>query len=65
MQTHRKENQNHSINTKKQERLMEKKEMYVAPEVEILEVAVEKGFAGSVVDGPDFGDDGTGGVDLP
>ena len=30
---------------------MEKKEMYVAPEVEILEVAVEKGFAGSG-DGP-------------
>ena len=29
---------------------MEKKEMYVAPEVEILEVAVEKGFAGSIVD---------------
>ena len=27
---------------------MEKKEMYVAPEVEVLEVAVEKGFAGSV-----------------
>ena len=27
---------------------MEKKEMYVAPEVEILEVVVEKGFAGSV-----------------
>ncbi len=26
---------------------MEKKEMYVAPEVEVLEVAVEKGFAGS------------------
>ena len=24
---------------------MEKKEMYVAPEVEILEVSVEKGFA--------------------
>ena len=44
---------------------MEKKEMYVAPEVEVLEVAVEKGFAGSVVEGPDFGDDGTGGVDLP
>ena len=37
---------------------MEKKEMYVAPEVEILEVAVEKGFAGS---NPSFGDDGTGG----
>ena len=27
---------------------MEKKEMYVAPEVEVLEVVVEKGFAGSV-----------------
>ena len=26
---------------------MEKKEMYVAPEVEILEVMVEKGFAAS------------------
>ena len=26
---------------------MEKKEMYVAPEVEILEVSVEKGYAGS------------------
>ena len=26
---------------------MEKKEMYLAPEVEILEVEVEKGFAGS------------------
>ena len=38
---------------------MEKKEMYVAPEVEILEVSVEKGFEGSV------GDDGynDGGVD--
>ena len=30
---------------------MEKKEMYVAPEVEVLEVAVEKGFEGSL-DGP-------------
>ena len=28
---------------------MEKKEMYLAPEVEILEVEVEKGFAGSLV----------------
>ena len=27
---------------------MEKKEMYVAPEVEILEVSVEKGFEGSI-----------------
>ena len=26
---------------------MEKKELYVAPEVEIIEVSVEKGFAGS------------------
>ena len=26
---------------------MEKKEMYVAPEVEILEVSVEKGFVAS------------------
>ena len=26
---------------------MEKKEMYVAPEVEVLEVAVERGFAAS------------------
>ena len=38
---------------------MEKKEMYVAPEVEILEVAVEKGFAGS---DPSLGNDGTGGA---
>ena len=37
---------------------MEKKEMYVAPEVEVLEVAVEKGFAGS---DPSFGDDGNSG----
>ena len=34
---------------------MEKKEMYVAPEVEVLEVAVEKGFVGSLGDG-DFND---------
>ena len=27
---------------------MEKKEMYLAPEIEVLEVEVEKGFAGSV-----------------
>ena len=30
---------------------MEKKEMYVAPEVEVLEVAVEKGFAASPENG--------------
>ena len=35
---------------------MEKKEMYVAPEVEVLEIAVEKGFAGSIT-GPNLGDD--------
>ncbi len=29
---------------------MEKKEMYLAPEVEVLEVMVEKGFAGSGVE---------------
>ena len=44
-----------------------KKEMYVAPELEVLEVMVEQGFAGSVVDdnftpggtptGPDSGFD--------
>ena len=34
---------------------MEKKEMYVAPEVEIIEVSVEKGFQASV-DGPNTGD---------
>ena len=32
--------------------------MYVAPEVEIINVSVEKGFAGS---DPGFGDDGTSG----
>ena len=30
---------------------MEKKEMYLAPEVEVLEVMVEKGFAGSIGEG--------------
>ena len=43
---------------------MEKKEMYVAPEVEILEVSVEKGFAASPGDVIDGGgteiDDGAG-----
>ena len=37
---------------------------YVAPELEVLEVMVEKGFEGSV-SGPGFGDNGTGGVELP
>ena len=37
---------------------------YVAPELEVLEVMVEKGFEGSVA-GPGFGDDVSGGVDLP
>ena len=44
---------------------IEKEMKYVAPEVEVLEVAIEKGFEGSTVDGPGFGDNGTGGVDLP
>ena len=35
---------------------MEKKEMYVAPEVEILEVSVEKGFEGSI-DAPGVADE--------
>ena len=38
---------------------MEKKEMYVAPEVEVLEIAVEKGFAatggGQLTPGEDGG----------
>jgi hypothetical protein len=38
---------------------------YVAPELEVLEVMVEKGFEGSV-SGPGFsGDGGVGGVELP
>ena len=36
---------------------MEKKDMYLAPEVEILEVMVEKGFAGSS-QAEDIGDGG-------
>ena len=37
---------------------MEKKEMYVAPEVEVLEIAVEKGFAATGgFEGPNLGDD--------
>jgi|L827metagenome_2_1110789.scaffolds.fasta_scaffold05232_4 hypothetical protein len=43
---------------------MEKEMMYEAPEIVALEVEVESGFAGSI-EGPGFGDDGTGGVDLP
>ena len=31
---------------------MEKKEMYLAPEVEVLEVMVEKGFAVSLPESP-------------
>ena len=38
---------------------MEMEKFYVAPEVEILEVAVEKGFEGSVSDNdPTIVDDG-------
>ena len=32
-----------------------KKEMYVAPELDVLEVMVEQGFAGSYEDEGDFG----------
>ena len=41
---------------------MEKKEMYVAPEVEILEVAVEKGFAGSTFTPGGQGQGGDGAI---
>ena len=38
---------------------MENEMKYVAPEVEVLEIAVEKGFAGSVsVDPPSTGEGG-------
>ena len=37
---------------------MEKKEMYVAPEVEVLKVSVERGFAASL-DGEQSGDEST------
>ncbi len=33
---------------------MEMEKFYVAPEVEVLEVAVEKGYAFSVEDGEEF-----------
>ena len=37
---------------------MEMEKFYVAPEVEVLEVAVEKGFEGSVTEGDgNFGGD--------
>ena len=32
---------------------------YVAPEVEVLEVAIERGFAGSSIKGPGMGGDDT------
>ena len=37
---------------------------YVAPELEALEVIVEKGFEGSTVEGPGFGNNGSDGVDF-
>ena len=37
---------------------------YVAPELEVLEVMVEKGFEGSTVEGPGFSNNGEGGVDF-
>ena len=59
--THQKRIKLNIINTKKRERLMEKKEMYVAPEVEIIEVSVERGFEASATD-PGIGG---GDLDLP
>ena len=42
---------------------MEKKEMYVAPEVEVLEVAVEKGYQSSTTFVPGGqGQDGEGAI---
>lgn len=38
-----------------------KNELYIAPEAEVLEIAVEQGFAGSVEDG---GSEGTGDEEL-
>ena len=35
-----------------------KKEMYVAPELEVLEVMVEQGFAGSIPEAPGIGQPG-------
>ena len=37
---------------------MEMENLYLAPEVEVLEVAVEKGFEGSVVNPPAGSDEG-------
>ena len=34
---------------------------YVAPEVEVVEAAIEKGFAGSTVEGPGAGGSGDAG----
>ena len=34
---------------------MEMENLYVAPSVDVIEVAVEKGFEGSVIDGPSAG----------
>ena len=42
----------HSLITIQKQTIMEKKMNYIAPEVEVLEVAVEQGFAQS--GGPDF-----------
>ena len=39
-------------------KIMEMEKFYVAPEVEVLEVAVEKGFEGSLGDGDEPGAEG-------
>ena len=43
---------------------MEMEKFYVAPEVEVLEVKVEKGFAGSDFNNPDIDDPTIGGGGL-
>lgn len=35
---------------------MKKNELYVAPEAEVLEIAVEQGFANSQLESPEEGD---------
>ena len=37
---------------------------YVAPELELLEVMVEKGFECTTIEGPGFSNNGEGGVEF-
>ncbi len=47
----------HSLITIQKQTIMEKKMNYIAPEVEVLEVAVEQGFAQSGDGYPQWGDE--------